>query len=279
MNFVSRLSSGSGRMLCIVLGLSVPALAEESGSTPEGGDQVQGGNDADASNNPLTPKPTFFIENYGIPSLYGQPTRTSNQLFLRGAVPFKLFGEQQLTRVTLPVLSDPTTPSGSATGVGDVQFINVTLKPIPGFGAVGVGPLFSFPTASSKVLGSGKWEAGAAAIAIAPQSWGLIGALVTYQHSFASAETGRPTANLLTAEPIITYNLANGYYLRSSAIATFDFTSNTDVVPIGLGFGKVWKVQSTTLNLYFEPQYTVWHQGRGADAPRLQLLGGLTLQF
>ena len=279
MGYVSGLAASLGVSLAMTLGLLGPVLAIESGSQDQGGSQTQGGNDADASNNPLTPKPTIFIENYGIPSLYGQPGRSSNQLFLRGAIPFKLFDEQQLTRVTLPVLSNPTTPSGLATGIGDFQFINVTLKPIPGFGAVGVGPLLSFPTASSKVLGTGNWEAGAAAIAIAPQNWGLTGALVTYEHSFASAQKGRPTSNLLTAEPIITYNLPNGYYLRSSAIATFDFTSNTDVFPIGFGFGKVWKIQSTTVNLYFEPQYTVWHQGRGADAPRWQLLGGVTLQF
>ena len=279
MMLLSRPALSLGVLLLINLEFLGSVLADDSVSQSKNGSQTQGGNDADSSNNPLTPQPTVFIENYGIPSLYGQPGQSSDQLFIRGAVPFKLFDEQQLSRFTVPVLSNPTTPSGSSTGIGDVQFINVTLEAVPGFGGVGIGPLLSFPTASSKVLGTGKWEAGAAAIAIAPRSWGLAGGLVTYQHSFASEQKGRSTSNLLTVEPIVTYNLPHGYYLRSSAIATFDFTSNTDVFPIGFGFGKVWKVKRTTINLYFEPQYSVWHQGNGLDAPRLQLLGGLTLQF
>jgi len=38
--------------------------------------------------------------------------------------------------------------------------------------------------ATNDRLGTGKWQAGAATAAIAPQPWGLLGALVTYQHSY-----------------------------------------------------------------------------------------------
>jgi hypothetical protein len=105
-------------------------------------------------------------------------------------------------------------------------------RPIPR-----LGPLFVAPTATDRFTGAGRWQAGAAGAGVAPLSWGLVGGLVTYQHSFAD-RFGREPTSLLTVQPIIFYNLPQGFYLRSSAIWNFDFENNLGFVPVGFGAGR-----------------------------------------
>jgi hypothetical protein len=57
-----------------------------------------------------------------------------------------------------------------------------------------------------------------------------------------------------------------------------DFENDNHFIPIGFGIGNVWKADArTTANLFIEPQYTAWHDGRGM--PRWQLFVGLNLRF
>jgi hypothetical protein len=113
-------------------------------------------------------------------------------------------------------------------------------------------------------------------VTIAPQSWGLLGGLVTYQHSFAG-DADHPTQQSLQAQPFVIYNLPQGFYLRSSATWSFDLQRGDYYIPVGLGVGKVWKtVDGATLNLFVEPQGTVAHEG---VSPKLQVFMGLNMQF
>ena len=135
----------------------------------------------------------------------------------------------------------------------------------------------TIPTATDTVLGTGKWQAGLAAVAIAPQSWGLIGGLVTWQHSFAGPSS-RPTQNNLAVQPFFIYNLPQGVYLRSTATWNFASAQDTYVIPVGAGVGKVFvQADGTTINVFAEPQWTIAHHGAGQ--PKFQLFAGVNLQF
>ena len=239
---------------------------------------AQGGDTSNAANNPLTPSITFNFQDYYFPSLFGVPDRDANQYLQRGLIPHKLFGTPQLFRYTVPVATAPAFPRGSETGLGDLFLVDFfTLPPLPGKIEVALGPLLVAPTASDEVLGQGKWQTGPAVAIVAPQSWGLAAGLIQYQHSFAG-DDDRADVRLLTFQPVVTYNLPQGWYLRSSAIWSFDFENDNHFIPIGFGVGNVWKVdQRTTANLFIEPQYTVWHEGAGM--PRWQIFVGLNLQF
>jgi hypothetical protein len=82
-----------------------------------------------------------------------------------------------------------------------------------------------------------------------PESWRLLGGLVTYQHSFAGGN-GRPVQNNLQAQPFVIYNLPQGFYLRSTATWNFDLERGNYYIPIGLGAGKIWNLpDGTTINL------------------------------
>jgi hypothetical protein len=127
-------------------------------------------------------------------------------------------------------------------------------------------PWRTVPSATDDLLGTGTWQAGGAGIVLAPQRWGLLGGLVTYQHSFAG-DDDRATQNTLQTQPFGFYNLPQGFYLRSAATWSFDLERGDYYIPLGLGVSKVWKtVDGATLNLFVEPQGTVAHEG---VAPKL----------
>ncbi len=233
--------------------------------------------DVNAANNPLTPKITLNFHDYYVPELGGLPgDRQANQFLLRGLVPSDLFGAPQLIRFTLPVATAPEFPSGYTTGLGDLTLMDVFL--IPGKEvSFGAGPLFVLPTATDDALGNGKWQAGIAGVAVAPQGWGLIGGLATYQASFAG-ESDRNDVSLATFQPIVNFNLKDGFYLRSTAIWNFDLESGNYSVPVGFGVGKVFQVSDkVTMNPFVEPQYTVFDHGRGN--PEWQVFVGVNFQF
>ncbi|EJL25611.1 hypothetical protein [Novosphingobium sp. AP12] len=233
--------------------------------------------DPNAANNPLTPKITVNFHEFYIPQLKGVPDRDANSFLFRGVIPHKTFGAGQLFRYTLPIVTTPTFPGGSKTGVGDLTLIDLVAMPFSTKSSqFVVGPVLVLPTARDD-LGAGKWQAGVSAVGIFPQKWGLMGGIATYQHSFAG-DNDRPTAQSMTFQPLVIYNLPKAFYLRSSATWNFDFERSNDYVPVGFGFGKIWQASKvTTVNAFIEPQYTVWSNGVGM--PEWQIFAGINLQF
>jgi hypothetical protein len=233
--------------------------------------------EANAANNPLAATGNVSLQDFYVPSVKGLPERDANQLLLRGTLPHDLFGAPQIMRFTAPIVTAPSLPTGDETGLGDLSMFDLFLfKGGPGV-ELGIGPLLVMPTASDDALGQGKWQAGLSGVVVAPQSWGLLAALVTYQQSFAG-DDDRSEVRQLAVQPIVTYNLSGGFYLRSSGSASFEFEQGNHFIPVGLGAGKVWSVApGTRLNTFIEPQYTVWQEGEGT--PKWQVLAGISLQF
>ncbi len=230
-----------------------------------------------AANNPLTPKLTTSRQDYYVPSLYGAPGRTANQALLRGIMPADFGGLPQIYRATLPIVTNPTFPSGYDTGLGDLSLQQAFIFQA-GHWMVGAGPMLVLPTASKESLGAGKWQAGVMGVAVAPLPGGLFAMLATYQQSFAG-DKSRDTVRLATAQPIGFYNLPDGFYLRSTGTWTFDLAGNNSYIPLGLGIGKVWEIgEKTTVNAFVEPQYTVWRDG-AATVPQWQIYAGINFQF
>ena len=228
------------------------------------------------ANNPLTPKITLNVQDYYIPS-FNHSDREANQLLLRGLVPSDLFGVPQLLRFTLPVLvTAPSSPSDYDNGIGDLTLMDLLVFP-SSIGTFGAGPLLVIPTAAEDTLGTGKWQAGVAGVYVAPQSWGLIGGLATYQQSFAG-DSSRQRVQNATLQPILFYNLPDAFYLRSSGTWTFDLENNSYYMPVGFGVGRVFPLSGgVTLNAYVEPQYSVFHDD--SVGPRWQIFAGINLQF
>ncbi|MGI6852412.1 hypothetical protein [Mesorhizobium sp. 1B3] len=248
----------------LLIGLASPARAQDHNAINE-------------ANNPLTPKVTINLHNYYVPELTDLDGRRANQLLLRGLIPSDLFGVPQLFRFTLPIATAPELPNGYMTGLGDLTLMDMFVFPKVGATTFAAGPLLVAPTATDDLLGAGKWQAGAAGVVIAPQRWGLLGGLVTYQASFAG-DDDREDVSLVTLQPIVNFNLFDGFYLRSTAIWNFDIEGGDYSIPIGFGIGKVIPINDkVTMNAFIEPQYSVFSHGSGQ--PEWQIFAGVNFQF
>ena len=193
--------------------------------------QKPSADDVNKANNPLTPVITVNFQDQAQPLLYDLD-QGSNAFLLRGVFPHKLGGVHQLLRYTLPVVTAPDGKGGTATGLGDLNIFDVfpfiwKQKKME----LGIGPQFTFPTATETVTGTGKWQAGVVGLAVAPRKWGIAGVLLTWQHSFAG-DRNRAEQNDLVAQPLIIYNLPGGWYLRSTAGLSFDLEQSQYVIPM-----------------------------------------------
>lgn len=223
------------------------------------------------ANNPLTDIPAIQVQNYLQPVMSGQPGSGADQPFLRGIVPHDTFGWPQLMRASLAAGTTVWGPAGTESGLGDLTLFDVPLIQLAN-AKLGIGPLLILPTATSPALGERKWQGGVQGVVSAPYAWGLAAALVAYQQAFDGS------ARSLTVQPFLFYNLSDGFYVRSSGIATVDFGRQRAVVPLGLGIGRVRQLaDGNVLNMYLEPQYSVVQSGIGQ--PSFQVFAGFNIQF
>lgn len=222
------------------------------------------------ANNPLSTKKAVNIQDAWIKEIHGTD-ESANQLYLRAAMPFGRW----LTRLTVPVVTSAAADPES--GLGDIQlFATYLLKQEENF-EFGVGPQIVADSASEDALGTGRWQAGVAAVMFYTPSPQLqIGGLLTWQTSVDSDDE-RADTNLLALQPFALWQLGGGTYLRSTATWVFDLENDTYAIPIGLGIGRVVKSTNFVFNLFVEPQLTVLH--RGDAQPELQVFAGINLQF
>jgi len=225
------------------------------------------------ANNPIAPMNAIYFQNYYAPTVYGFPG-SDNLLDLRTLV----VSGRQIIRATLPIASVEDGNGNQKSGLGDFNvFDAIRVSPETSKDVLAVGPMLVAPTATNPALGQGKWQAGLAAVGLHALPGGslLIG-IFTWQHSFAG-EHSRSDAQVATFQPIAALSIGGGYYVRSSGIWKFDIRNNRTFIPVGVGFGKVFKTGDAIVNAFIEPQFTVYHNGAGL--PSFQLFSGLNFQF
>lgn len=227
------------------------------------------------ANNPLANFTALNFHNYYVPDLTDLPDQSMNNFWLRYAKPV----DSWLIRASLPVNNIDTSPNSSESGLGDLNaFAAYILSDETSPVTYGVGPMMTIPTASDDALGSGKWQIGAAAVYFNAESHEFqYGGLLTYQIDFAG-EGDRSDVSFLTMQPFAFYQLGGGSYLRSVGIWAFNTENGNYNVPIGAGYGKVFKLKNgNVLNAFIEPQFTVLSDGPGQ--PGFQVFFGLNTQF
>ncbi|MGI9223534.1 MAG: hypothetical protein ACR2QX_03585 [Woeseiaceae bacterium] len=226
------------------------------------------------ANNPLADFRAFNLHNYYIPELSGDIDTTANSFVLRYAQPFGKW----LMRASLPFARTPTGINTTESGLGDLDvffaYLFDTGNPARSFG---VGPQFVLDTASKDATGTGKYQAGVAAVYFdASSQFFQWGGLLTYRTDFAG-DSNRASTSVLAAQPFYFFQLGKGNYLRGAPIWVFDLENDTYHVPVGLGFGKVIPQGNTVFNVFVESQFTIL--SKGAGQPEFQLFMGLNMQF
>ncbi len=108
----------------------------------------------------------------------------------------------------------------------------------------GIGPIFQFPTATSRELGTGRWSAGpTAALIYSKGPW--FGGVLAYQLMSFAGNRSRGSVNQTYLEPEVSYNLESGWYGDIDPPMTFDWTApaaNGWTIPIGADVGKAFSM-------------------------------------
>ncbi len=208
----------------------------------------------------------------------GTKDATVYVLNVQPVIPFHLTEDWNLVaRIIQPITNQPSLSPGveSAFGLGDMNPTFFLSPATSGTLIWGVGPTFTFPTATDGLLGSGKWSAGPAAVALAtPGPW-VLGALVNNQWSFAGW-SGRKV-NQLLIQPFVNYNFGKGFSVGTQPIITANWeaaSGNRWTVPLGAGVAQILKLGRLPIKLSLAGYYNVERPRSGPDT-QLQF----TVQF
>jgi hypothetical protein len=188
----------------------------------------------------------------------GEDSRVQDSLLIEPVIPFKLTSDWNLiTRTIVPVTDQPTLAAGlgNVGGLGDVQ-LSLYMSPAKSFGGLiwGLGPSFSFATASDRSLGTGKDSAGLSTALLTIQGPWLVGVLITDVASIGGQDD-RKSVHQFLMQPFVDYNFSHGWYLASSPVMTADWRAapgNKWTVPVGGGGGKIVRIGHMAINSYVQ---------------------------
>lgn len=248
-----------------------------AGTTTAGAQQQAAEDLAAAAQNPVANMISLPLQNntlFGI----GPEDDTANVLNVQPVIPVNIGDWNLINRTIAPLIYLPdltqgleSLPSGiergSEFGLGDINH-SVYLSPAkPGRVIWGVGPSLTLPTATDSKLGSKKWSAGPAAVAlITPAPW-VAGVLARQLWSFAG-DSDRKDVSQFLLQPFVNYNLDDGWYLVSAPVITANWEANSGdrwVVPVGGGAGKLFTVSKQPINSSLQAYYNVETPTNGAD--------------
>jgi hypothetical protein len=204
---------------------------------------------AKAAQNPVANMVVIpFQDNIGLG--YGPGNKdTQNVLNFQPVIPLHVTEDWNvITRTILPIVTQPSFTGGSSTtGLGDLNTTAFLSPANPGSIIWGVGPVASFPTATSPLLGSqSTWGLGPSVVVLTMPGHWVLGVIANNIWSVAGA-----SSNQMLIQYFVNYNLAGGWYLTSAPIITANWNAASDqkwVVPFGAGGGKIFRIGKLPFN-------------------------------
>ena len=189
----------------------------------------------------------------------GPFNRTQEILNIQPVVPMHLNEDWNvISRTIIPLVSQPDPARDSNTnGIGDITQ-SLFLSPTkPGKLIWGVGPVFTVPSASDPILGTGRVLFGPTAVFLTTPGHWVLGVLLNNQWSIGGNSL-RPAVNTGLAQPFVNYNMEHGWYLTTSPIITVNWLAAGGeqwTVPVGGGFGRVFRVGDQPINASIAAYY------------------------
>jgi hypothetical protein len=192
----------------------------------------------------------------------GPDDRIQNVMNVQPVIPLRVSANWNLiSRIITPIIYQPTisvplSPTGAPVNQGTYGFGDLNpsffLSPAkPGKLIWGAGTALVLPTATSQILGQGKWSAGPSVVVLAqPGKWTL-GALVNNVFSF-TGQSDRADVNQMLFQYFINYNLKKGWYLTWQPTLTANWEVSDGgrwVVPVGGGIGRIMKLGYQPVNV------------------------------
>jgi len=186
----------------------------------------------------------------------GLGDRTYFLLNVQPVLPIKVSPKWNLISRTIVPLANYPGPAGTRFGgFGDIQE-QLYFTPAKAGGLIwGLGPMFSFPTATSAPLETGTWAMGVGGVVIKMTGPWVIGALAQ-QYWPVADDGGDPETNLFVTQPFINYNFGKGWALATAPIITANWDGPDDeqwTVPVGIGISRttVFNKRPITLGMQY----------------------------
>jgi hypothetical protein len=175
-------------------------------------------------------------------------------------IPFKATSEiNVIARTIVPINSAPGPDGSRFSGVGDIQMQLFLTPAAPGPLILGIGPMFSLPTATATPFQTGTFGAGFSAVVVKNQGPFVLGGLLS-QVWPAGDSGGEPQANLFTLQPFVNYNFGGGWAASFAPIiaANWDASDGNEwTVPLGLGMTRTTVFDGRPMNIGFQYYYNV----------------------
>ena len=138
----------------------------------------------------------------------------------------------------------------------------------------GIGPAVTFPIASDNRLGSGKWSMGPSFVFVyQPKKWTFDG--IFRQLWSVGGNDERPDVNQFFAQPLVAYNVNNGWALATMPAITVNWDApegEKTLLPVGGGVNKLFFLGKT-------PILSMLHYYYHAIKPELAPSSELRVQF
>ena len=162
-----------------------------------------------------------------------------------------------IARTIVPIVSIPTGPTTSSSGVGDIQEQTFLTPAHPGKVIWGVGPAFSFPPATASPAKTGTWAGGGSAVFLAMPGPFVLGSLFTQLSPMHDAN-GKPKVNSFLWQYFINYNFGKGWALATAPSITADWTAADGqkwTIPVGGGITRTLVFERQPMSLGFQYYY------------------------
>ena len=206
--------------------------------------------------------------------------RTQEIFNIQPVVPMHISADwNMISRTIVPIVSQPDPILNSNTnGIGDITQ-SLFFSPVNSGALIwGAGPVFTVPSATDPILGTGKVLLGPTAVFLTTPGHWVIGVLLNNQWS-VDGNPLRPAVNTFLAQPFANYNMAHGWYLTSSPVITANWLAAPGqqwTVPIGGGFGRLFRIGEQPVSANIAGYYNVINP---TGAPQWQLRAQLSLLF
>jgi hypothetical protein len=244
-----------------------PTKKSGDSSTPKasGGGQASL---AEQATDPTAPLIQFRLQNSFIPETFDS-TGYSNLFEVQPVIPWKApWGQLMITRPTIPIVqtADPDGPINETSGLGDIDLLHLFITK-KDWGAIGFGFNAVFPSATDSRLGSGKWQAGPAAVVVYKKipKWQL-GALVYNNWSYDTNRHGKENVNEMFVQWIATYHYKPSWYIGAGDLPwTFNWKNGKQDFPVSVRWGHTTKIGKQPVDIYVQPFYAIAHDGPSGE--------------
>lgn len=164
-----------------------------------------------------------------------------------------------VSRTIIPVVGQPLTSGERSSGIADIQEQLFFTSAKPGKIIWGVGPIFSFPTATNSALVTGQFAAGPAFVVLAmPGKW-VVGAVGNNVWRIAG-DTSTTAISAFFVQPFLNYNLKRGWSLAYAPSITANWNAASGqqwTVPVGIGVSKVDMIGKQPVSLSLQYYHNV----------------------